>query len=39
MVFFMLLKNIKQTISYLYTENRYFRFPPLVWELIVHPKI
>ncbi|OOF71093.1 phospholipase [Rodentibacter caecimuris] len=30
------LKNIKQTTSYLYTENQYFRFPPLVREFIAH---
>ncbi|WP_307870162.1 phospholipase D-like domain-containing protein, partial [Aggregatibacter actinomycetemcomitans] len=30
------LNNIKQTTSYLYTENQYFRFPPLVREFIAH---
>lgn len=30
------LKNIKQTTSYIYTENQYFRFPPLVREFISH---
>ncbi|WP_077464735.1 phospholipase D-like domain-containing protein [Rodentibacter sp. Ppn85] len=27
---------MKQTTSYLYTENQYFRFPPLVREFIAH---
>lgn len=30
------LKNIKQTTSYIYTENQYFRFPPLVREFIAY---
>jgi len=30
------LKNIKQTTSYIYTENQYFRFPPLVREFITY---
>ncbi|TCP96051.1 phospholipase D-like protein [Cricetibacter osteomyelitidis] len=30
------LKNIKQTTSYIYTENQYFRFPPLVSAFIEH---
>ncbi|WP_026215372.1 hypothetical protein [Rodentibacter pneumotropicus] len=30
------LKNIKQTTRYIYTENQYFRFPPLVREFIAH---
>ena len=33
------LKNIKQTTSYLYTENQYFRWPVLVEEFLAHWKI
>ena len=32
------LKNIKQTTSYLYTENQYFRWPALVEEFLAHWK-
>lgn len=32
------LKNIKQTTSYLYTENQYFRWPTLVEEFLAHWK-
>ena len=32
------LKNIKQTTSYLYTENQYFRWPKLVEEFLAHWK-
>ncbi|WP_243647931.1 hypothetical protein [Cricetibacter osteomyelitidis] len=30
------LKNIKQTTSYIYMENQYFRFSPLVSAFIEH---
>ena len=30
------LNNITQTTSYIYTENQYFRFPPLVREFIAY---
>lgn len=32
----MYLKNITQTTSYIYTENQYFRFPPLVNAFLQH---
>ena len=32
------LKNIKQTTSYLYTENQYFRWPTVVEEFLAHWK-
>ena len=30
------LKNIQQTVSYIYTENQYFRWPVLVEEFLSH---
>lgn len=30
------LQNIKKTVSYIYTENQYFRYPPLVEEFLNH---
>lgn len=32
----MYLKNITQTTSYIYTENQYVRYPPLVEQFIKH---
>lgn len=32
----MYLRNIRHTTSYIYTENQYFRFPPLVKAFIAH---
>ena len=30
------LQNIKKTVSYIYTENQYFRYPPLVDAFLKH---
>lgn len=30
------LQNIKKTVSYIYTENQYFRYPPLVETFLTH---